>query len=472
MKSSNLVKLMIVLDRHMAFREVVRSRVLDSLCNKPDCEVVLVTNEACQTQKGDLPKVANIRSYVIPLELPKTLRGRLAYVLDQILHFFTKDLGVVLFPDSSLAQIRFSRLRSRSNSILFRMAPFYFLKWIGLRNHHLALLGQCWGRYPELARLLDDERPDVIIYSNMILGQMDCLREARRRQIPLILDVPTWDQPTSKGPMTIRPDHAIAWSQEMKGDLVRLHNLKHDNVFVGGVLYFDSYFDRPPIESREDFFKRLGIDPEKKVINYCLSRAGSAPAAIAFIDRIYSIIRDGRLGYDCQLVVRANPLDNVKLVKQLAERKFVKLQLPKGRVNSKGASWLPDADEAEDRIAALLYSDVLLMIQSTMILDGCCMDRPIINLAYDAGEKVDEWQSVKRIFHFNHAQKYQELGSTWKVTSDDELELALKTYLSKPETHQKERRLLLEDLTSFFDGLTYQRWSNYVFDVACHYKSE
>jgi len=450
----------------MAFREILRSRVLEVLLAKKDVAVILATTPACEVQESDLPADGQIHARVVDLKLPRSWRGQLAYRLDKILHAVTKDLAAVLYPDTTLAQMRFSRLRSNKQNIGLRLLPSRLLKAFGLRNHHLAALGENWGHYPEFARLLDEEKPNIVVYSNMMLGQMDCLREARRRQIPLLLDVPTWDQATSKGPMTVRPDHAIAWSNEMRDDLVRLHNLQAEHIFVGGVLYFDAYFDRPTIESREDYCRRLKIDPRKKIVTYCLSRAGSSPAALAFIDRIHEIIRDGRLGMDCQLVVRTNPLDNVNLVKELALRPFAALQLPKGRVDSSGSNWLPAVDEAADRIAALLYSDVLVMIQSTMILDGCCTDRPIINLAYDAGQQVNEWQSVKRIFHFNHARRYQEIGATWKVASNAELETALKTYLYHPETHCEQRHQLLKDLTAFHDGRTFERWANYVYETA------
>lgn len=462
---------MIVIDRHMAFREVVRSRVLEEFAKMPNAEVLLVTNKACRVKEEDLPHGGRIRTKMASLELPRDFKGRCAYLLDKLLHIVTKDLGVVLFPESSLAQMRFSSLRAKGKHIGWRLAPFRLLKWLGLKNHHMAALGELWGSYPELARIIDEEKPHLIVYSNMMLGQMDCLREASRRNIPLLLDVPTWDQATSKGPMTIRPNHAIAWSDEMRDDLVRMHNFKPEHIFVGGVLYFDAYFDRPRIPSREEFCQELGIDPHKKIITYCLSRAGSAPAAIAFIDRIHEIIRDGRLGMECQLVVRANPLDNVKLVNELARRSFVKLQLPKGEVDSSGANWLPSVDEAPNRLASLEHSSVLLMIQSTMILDGCCMDRPIINLAYDAGQDVNEWQSVKRIFSFNHARRYQEIGATWKVTSDTELEEALKTYLNHPELHRQQRREVLDDLTTFRDGKTYERWAGHVYAVASAYRA-
>lgn len=460
------MRIMMIIDRHMAYREIVRSEVIPALASRPNVSLTLVTNKACEVREGDLPEGVAIATHVTEFDLPQNARGRFEHALDKGVHNVARDLAAVTFPESSLAQMRLSRLRHKKKSELIHLGPFRALQSAGITIRHLTRLSEKWGRYPGFADILDAVKPDLIVYSNMMLGQMDCLREARRRSIPLVLDVPTWDQVTSKGPMTVQPDYAIAWSEEMKFDLVRMHGIPEDHILVGGVLYFDPYFAPPVIETREQYCARLGLDPRKKIVNYCLSRAKSAPSAIAFIDRIHETIRDGRLGVGCQLVVRANPLDNVGLVKELSSREFVTLELPKGNVDDSGANWLPAPDEAADRIASLSHADVLLMIQSTMILDGCCMDRPIINLAYDAGTEVNEWQSVRRIFKFNHARRYQEIGSTWKVESDDELEQALASYLKDPSIHRSERRALIDELTKFQDGKTYRRWTDFVYQTA------
>lgn len=456
------MKIIIVIDRLSAFREIVRSRVLPELVGNGDTEVVLVTSPAYRLEDGDLPDSSRLRHRTVSLEP----QSRMGYTLDKLHHTISRDLLCTSHPESSLAQIRRSLLEHRGRDPHRRMGYASQLQSWGLRSRHLAHLAECWGSYPDLDAVWEEEKPDLIVYSNMMMGQMDCLRSARRRGIPLLLDIPTWDQPSSKGPMTIRPDHVIAWSEEMKAELIRYHDIAEDAIHLPGILYFDSYFDPPEIPNREDFCRERGLDPAKKIITYSLSRVESAPCALKFIDLLVDLVNRGALGHPCQLVVRASPLDNVNLIQDLATRPGIHLQFPSGQVNAEGNDWRPAPHEDRDRIAAITHSDVMLMIQSTMILDSALVDRPIVNLAYDAGLEVEGWKSVKRIFHYNHAQSYQEIGATWMVRSHEDLKAALRTYLDQPELHRAERRQLIDSITPYQDGKTYKRWARTVADIA------
>lgn len=205
---------------------------------------------------------------------------------------------------------------------------------------------------------------------------------------------------------------------------------------------------------------------DHKIVTYSLSRAKNSVCAIPFIDKLYDLVRDERLGFPVMLVVRANPLDDPEMVRRLADRPFLRLQFPSGIVDAKGTNWRPSISESADRLSTLAHSDVMVMIQSTMILDASLMDRPIINLAYDANLPADEWYSVTRIFRFNHAQIYQRLGATWMVLSDEELEAALRGYLANPVLHRENRARLVEAVVPFRDGMIYKRWADFVVNEA------
>jgi hypothetical protein len=466
MQDSRPLKIMFLIDRHMAFREIVRSRVLPEFLKRPDVQIALVTHEKCPIRPDDIPDDDRITVYTTTFRNRHTFIGRLTYRLDKCLQVISRDLAVVIFPHLSLAQIRFTGLRNKGTSVFWRLAWARLLKLTGLRPRHLAAFSELWGYYPDLSEIIEKESPDVAVYSNMMIGQMDCLRAARRRNVPIILDVPTWDQATTKGPMTINPDYVIAWFGDMEDELVKYHDVPRERIHIPGILYFDPYFDRPPIPTREEYCARLGLDPKKKIVNYSLSRAGSAPCAMSFIDKIHETIKDGRLGHECQLIVRANPLDNAEMVAALAKRSFVTLEPPAGEVDETGGNWMPAKDEAAARIATLQHADVVIMIQSTMVLDGAAMDCPIVNLAYDNNLEVSELESVTRIFNFDHAQFYQKLDATWKVHSDEELEEALKSYLDDPSIRRENRKKLIDATAIHQDGKTYERWTKFILEVA------
>lgn len=183
------MKVLVVIDRDSAFREMVRSPVLGELAGRPGVQLVLLTNERYRVLPEDLPEGVKVTCRVVDFGPASTLRGKVSYVLDKLIHGLSRDVSCARHPESTLAQIRNSLLRARGVNPRRRLAYARLLVWLGLRSRHLAAWAECWGHHPEIPRVLDEEKPDVIVYSNMMMGQMDCLRTARRRRIPLLLDL-------------------------------------------------------------------------------------------------------------------------------------------------------------------------------------------------------------------------------------------------------------------------------------------
>ncbi|MGB1109403.1 MAG: hypothetical protein ACPG4N_03560 [Gammaproteobacteria bacterium] len=458
-------KIAIIIDRWSTYRDIVRGRLLPRLKAEENAEFLLLTNDRCAFAEDEIEGLKPLRTRVVDFNLSGPY-AKLHYSWDKACHKLSRDLLVAERPDITLAQTRRHRLKVRGKTEWAHMGYAKFLKRLGLRWHHIVGFAQRWGHYQPFADVLDEEKPDAIVYSNMMIGQSDCLREAKRRGIPIILDIPSWDQITAKGPMTVRPDFLLAWGDEMKNDAASIHSIDPQHIVTTGPLYFDTYFDRPPTWDRQTFCAKYGIDPTKKILLYTLSRIREDKCTLIFIDKILDIMRSGRLGHDCHLVVRTSPLEPLKDIKGLSGSDDVTIQTPSGHFDASGHNWLPNDDELEQRMSTILNADVMLMIQSTMVLDATFLDRPILNLAYDAGLELPWHQSVRHRFEFTHAHTYQEVGATWMVRSDAELEEALKGYLDHPGLKAENRSALIDRTTPYRDGRSYERWVQAVMDLA------
>jgi hypothetical protein len=93
-----------------------------------------------------------------------------------------------------------------------------------------------------------------------------------------------------------------------------------------------------------------------------------------------------------------------------------------------------------------------------MVLDACCFDVPVINLAYDAGMKVPPWESVDRFFAYAHCQPALASNATWVVKDDVALLETLRLVLRDRSAKRSERQRMLERLVGFTDGRTNERW--------------
>jgi len=263
--------------------------------------------------------------------------------------------------------------------------------------------------------------------------------------------------------MTLKPDFVFAWNEEMKSELHEIHGIREDHISITGALYFDSYANIKNLWSREFFCEKYGIDPDSKIIVYSLSRVREDECTLLFIDKIIKAAE--LIGCPFHLLVRSSPLDDIEDIEDIVAHPKIIVQHPEGVYEKGGKNWMPGRNESVQRMSTIGHADVMLMIQSTMVLDSVFMNRPIINLAYDADLDLPWHLSVKHRFKFTHAQTYQKLGATWMVENDDELLEALKTYLSDPTIHSANRKALSDHAIAIHDGKAYQRWVSEVLSI-------
>ena len=319
-----------------------------------------------------------------------------------------------------------------------------------------------WGSYPALAKILDEVKPDLVTYSNMRVGQMDCLREARRRGIPILLDGISWDNPTSKGAMLLIPDHVFVWSERMRQEMLTIHSMRPAQVHITGGMCWDGHA-RPEVSTtREEFCAQLGIPPTHKIILYALARPKTVLCQLDFISILCRLIEEDRLGVPCHLVARVNPVDMHEFKKGDLDHPCLILQSPSGTLDPKSGKWKADKSNLSTLSTTLTHSDVVVTVQSSMIIDASFYGKPVINLGYDAGKQRPSYESVERVFRFTHARSVLEFDPTYIVKSEEELISALKEGLNAPAEKHAQQRRFLEAVCGPLDGLSYQRWAQEV----------
>lgn len=455
----------------MAYRDYVRGPALRELLSRPHVRVILVQSEDMALLPDDLKETENLE-----VKVCKNIAGFSR--LCRNIYSLIKDIHVLEHPENSFS-IR-TRLTSedRGSSLPIRLALFRFLSEFGLRKRHIIAFLQTLGRYPEFKAILEEYRPDVVCYATMLPGKLHAVVEARRLGIPLALTVPTWDQPTSKGPLTVTPDHMLVWSQRMQQDTAKYHGLSLEKLHRIGVLYFDAYFNEEGVKreeqapavkpniTRDEFCQSLGLDPSRKIIQYAMAPPATIKCGLEFIHVLHRIITAEDFPVPAQLLVRVSPKEEAELYEPFKKLPHLFVQKPEGLQHPELKRWLPAEDEAQERINTLAHSDIVATIQSTMVLDSCCMGTPVVNLAYDAGLEMSELRSVNKFFRYDHAKPVLESGCSWVVKDHEQLREALIGYLQNPDLHAPERESLVRNLTTHQDGQTYRRWVDQVLAIA------
>ncbi len=445
------MKLLFLIDNLQFFRDVFRSAVLPRLFADSDTEVIVASTYSADAIAQEF---AHPRLRVHALQAPRPHSwADLAYSV-------AKDLYVLERPEGSFAQKRLVEAEQRERrSLAVRLALGRLFLAMGLTSRAVMCRVEGIGIEPDFDALLQRERPDLVIFSTMLPGVGPWLKAARKRGIPTVLSVASWDNPTSKGPLMVPPDHALAWSGEMKRELMHFHWLPAERITTVGVLYFESYFAAKDLPDRATFCAGLGIDPACRILHYATGDSALIRCNQEFIRVLQRLIASGQLGEPCHLLVRVSPKDLFHLYKEFEGMPHVTVQYPAGSGTLYGAhKWLPAAGEERERAATVKHSDVILSVSSSMVLDACCFDVPVINLAYDAGMKVPPWESVDRFFAYAHCQPALAANATWVVKDDAALLDALRLTLRDRSAKRCERRQMLERLVGFTDGRTNERW--------------
>ncbi len=68
------------------------------------------------------------------------------------------------------------------------------------------------------------------------------MREAWHHRVPRAAAILSWDNPTTWGLAGAPADWVLAQTETMRGELVTLHDLAPERVFVEGNPYFDHHF--------------------------------------------------------------------------------------------------------------------------------------------------------------------------------------------------------------------------------------
>ena len=281
-------------------------------------------------------------------------------------------------------------------------------------------------------------KPDIVFATHLVAkDEYDYLMIAQAKHVPTIGMVKSFDNLTSKGYLPFETDQVIVWNSIMEKEILSLYNYDEENIHVTGVPQFDLYKE-PPKKSKDEFFKKNGLDKQKKVILYATNHEDISPDDPKNIQFIAKKLKQ----YNAQLIVRLHQMDRLDRY-QSSPYDDVHFQVPginQGKDSNERVAERKFLEELRDTI---FYSDLTINTASTMSLDAVTMDKPVINIAFDFFDKPYH-QSVKRYYDFVHYQPIIESSATSIATTKIELLKYIEIYLSNAAIKKQEREIMRE----------------------------
>lgn len=357
-----------------------------------------------------------------------------------------------------LYELRQPNLYAVSLSLLFLFGGSRLLRTIS-RFLDLRLV-----RDERLARFFDAYKPDLV-FTPKITSSLDrsFLRQAKKRGIKTVGMISAWDNITlAKYPFRIIPDKLIVYNEIIKGEAVKYLNVSEKDIYISGWPPFDHYVNTKRT-SREEFGKKLGIDPRKKIILFVSNgTAGTTEwQVLALLDRA---IKSGEIKEDVTILVRHHPAQDM-LRGDVKYSGNIVFDNSKTVFEKTGETFSEILTQDTDHLAdTLFHSDVTINTCSTMSIDAAIYDKPIINLAFDGWEKKPFYKSIASFYTPNHTH-YQPIvksGGVRIAYSFAELLRFINLYLENPRLEAAGRKKIVEEQCWKLDGQAGKRIGNFL----------
>lgn len=269
------------------------------------------------------------------------------------------------------------------------------------------------------------------------------MHASRRWRVPVIGMIRSWDNPTQRT-LRVFPDRLLVASQTLKEEVERIYHYPPERISVTGNPHYDRYLTGPS-EGREEFFRRFGLDPAKRMILY-------APFGDMLIrhNDIDEYVMEILAGLGMQILVRFPPDEKVNLP-HFSKPSHMAYDIPgvAFRKNEFGDREISREDD-QRLIDALTYADVVISGPTSIPLDASLLDKPAI-MAHFYPSPRGFCGSVYN-FWFAHIKKFLATDGVAYATSKEELIAAIGNFLEHPERHREGRARIRAMWFSHADG--------------------
>ena len=312
-------------------------------------------------------------------------------------------------------------------------------------------------KFENIATYFDTYKPDLL-FSTSATSKIDSvfIKEAKRRGVTTVSMPKTWDTVT-RTYFNCIPDYFLAQNEILKEHLVKTQDISEEKIFVIGFPEFDWYARKDILRSREEHCKRMGLDPKLPILFFG-SQGKWYPDDHTIADVLYNMVCKDELVKSCQLLIRpyfAQLGRENKLLKYKGKER-VAYDDTHHESPAIAEGWDPTDDVVIDFVNTMYHSDILIVVLSTLALDGACVGKPVINALF--GSLFVGGKDISRVMAgTTHYKWVFDTKGTSVVYSPEELKAAINQYLQNPTFKEPERKILREKLCYKLDGKSSQR---------------
>jgi hypothetical protein len=329
------------------------------------------------------------------------------------------------------------RFRSRTQRIKLRFRPpvqrglIKLVSLPGLRQLAVRRLMRELGLLPELHRLLEDLRPDIVIAPTGGTDPLvlDAIRSSRALGITTLVIPFNWDNLSSKTAYPVAPDYLGVVGPQSVEHAQRIHGIPAERVSLLGAPYIDAYFHREAEATESPF-------PFRYVLFAGCSLPFDERTSLELLERTIE-----GAGLDLKVVYRPHPQRRRRRVPdRIDEARFSHVVIDPQVRDQYLRSFEPDGERSLPPMPALEYYPALLEHAefvicplSTMVLESAIFEREVIVIAYHDGIHKDSPGVVVGYDHFQGMDRIDGLHMCRRV---DDLAPLFRSLAAEPRRAQ------------------------------------
>jgi hypothetical protein len=281
-------------------------------------------------------------------------------------------------------------------------------------------------------------RPSLVFNGSHIhcRNAIHAVHAARWLKIPTAAFVFSWDNLTSQGRVVPAYDYYMVWNDQIKQQLLEIYpHVRAEQVVVTGTPQFDSHFRPETYWTREEFCRRNEVDPSRPIVFYTTGMAEHMQGEPLIVEQLADMLADMEDLGRPQLLLRVYPKDRTGRFEELrARRPDIRFQ-PARWIET----WLtPTEADTQLLTNSVRHVDVGVNVASTVSLELCMFDRPVVNVGYDP-PGVSPRVPYARYYEYDHYRPLVERGAVTLARSVDEMRTMLRSALADPSRGRADR---------------------------------
>lgn len=327
------------------------------------------------------------------------------------------------------------------------------------------------GIYDEL---FEKYRPDLVI-SSTPGWRLDryLLREAHARGVRTLAAIVGWDNPSSYAIPGAVVDWVTCWSDAQRRELMLGADWAEDRVHIGGIPSYDGYLRELWQIPREKYFRLHQLDAARKLISYASSFVHFAPN-FPNVEALARLVASDGLAQPSQLLVRLHPSHFQEKPRIFAEER-ARIQALESKyphvhivqpVPLGGSLGYYGGEDMDEKASMMAYSDVVVTVYSTMLVETAVHDTPMIAAVIDA---PGGWNApgkyslaLRDIGNWPTHRRFRVAKAGRIASNEGELRSLVNAYLEQPDLDRAERRKFVQDEITYLDGSAGSRTARFI----------